>query len=141
MDRCIPANHIIRSDGPPLSRMTILRCSLSAGVLTLEAATLTQEGQSFEESREAIRLSGTLAREGGPMPWLPLLTNGTLRLRGNGWQAQGPVSGGACRVTATVDERLRRVSGDIRCDGLLDDATPPNSRTVEGRFDVFGCER
>jgi len=127
MDACPSASHRVTVGTP----MHIASCRLAGNALTLEVAVIAVDGQTFDESREGLRLAGTVASE--------RLTGGMIDVRGNGWEARGPVSGGACMVTATADYTQRRIRGSITCDGLSDDAVPANARTVMGTFDVTGC--
>lgn len=109
----------------------VIACRLSGSAVTLTAFSAAADARAFDESPEGLRLTGTIAAE--------RLTGGMVEARGSGWSAAGPVSGGACVVTATADYTQRRVRGTITCDGLADDAVPPNARTVTGTFDVTGC--
>lgn len=127
MNACVGAAHSFAVG----TGMQSVSCRMTGNGVTLQVFAFSIEGQSFDESREGLRLTGTIASE--------RLTAGMIEIRGNGWTASGPVAGGACMVTAAADYTQRRVRGSITCDGLADDALPPNARTVTGTFDVIGC--
>lgn len=127
MNACVGASHSFTVG----SGMQSVTCRVSGTAVTLQVFAFVIDGQSFDESREGLRLTGTVASE--------RLTAGMIEVRGNGWAASGPVAGGACMVTATADYTQRRIRGSITCDGLSDDAVPANARTVTGTFDVTGC--
>jgi len=127
MNGCAGASHRA-SVGTPMHLVT---CRMTGNAVTLTAAVLSVAGQDFDETNQGLRLTGTIASE--------RLTGGMIEVRGNGWAANGPVSGGACMVTASADYTQRRVRGSVTCDDLRDDATPPNARTIMGTFDVTGC--
>lgn len=124
---CVGASHSFTVGGP----MQVVACRMAGNAVTLTAFSAAADARAFDESPEGLRLTGTIAAE--------RLTGGMVEARGNGWSAAGPVSGGACVVTATADYAQRRVRGSITCDGLSDDAPLPNARTVTGTFDVTGC--
>lgn len=135
MNACSSAAHYVRgAQGSPTVDVECALAPSSGGYsVFFRIATLAQAGQSFDESREALYVRGFLPAVGQELQSASMMDIGYVRVRGNGWQ----VSNAPVGVTNPCHVFIDRLAnggfiGRLSCEGMRDDATPPNTRFVRG---------
>lgn len=144
MNACNSAAASLR--GAQGSPTTDVECSLTAVSggysVFFRIASLSTAGQSFEESLEGLFVRGFLTAPAQELRSASAMDLGFVRARGSGgaWQATGAVGPSSpCHVFI---DRLAAGGfiGRIKCDGLRDDATPPNTRFIRGTANAASQE-
>jgi len=130
---CNSAGHYIRRDED--SPTVAVECSLmpwmNGYTVSFSIATVSGWQRDLRYSREALSVRGFLPAVGQEIG--PVFEDyGYVRVRGNGWWASGPV--GVTNLCHVFIDRLADggFSGRLNCEGMRDDATPPNARFVRG---------
>ncbi|MFO0602489.1 MAG: hypothetical protein U0324_04905 [Polyangiales bacterium] len=133
MNACVSGAHSVRgAQGSPTVDVECALAPASGGyTVFFRIAALAIAGQSFDESREGLYALGFLPGVGRELQ----VSDGAgyVRVRGNGWEVRNATLGasGACHVF--VDTVANGgFTGRINCEGMRDDATPPNTRFIRG---------
>lgn len=119
------------SNGSPT---VVLSCNVAPGAggtqISFRIAAV-EPGQNFEESQEALFASGLLPNVGAELRSGD--DGGFVQLRGSGWAVRSASIGvvGQCHVVI-AHLNGQSFDGNIRCEGLSDDLTPPRTRFVDG---------
>lgn len=135
MNACSPAAHSLRGaqGSPNVDVDCALRAVTGGYSVFFRIAAIATAGQSFDESREGLYVRGFLPAVGQQLRSQSAEDVGNVRVRGNGWEvrvaALGPSS--PCHVTITTLSD-GGFAGTIACEGMRDDATPPNTRYLRG---------
>ena len=135
MNACNPAAHSLRgTQGSPTVDVDCALRPVSGGhSVFFRIATIATAGQSFDESREGLYVRGFLPAVGQEIRSQSAEDVGNVRVRGNGWEVRiagvGPSNPCHVRVSSLSNGGF---TGTITCEGMRDDATPPNTRYVRG---------
>lgn len=135
MNACPSQAHSVRgAQGSPTVDVECALAPSSGGYMVFfRIAALAIAGQSFDESREGLFVRGFLPAVGQELRSASMADIGTVRVRGNGWQVPHATIGPSNTCHVFVD-RLSNggFTGRINCEGMRDDATPPNMRFIRG---------
>jgi hypothetical protein len=135
MNACNSAAHSLRGaqGSPTVDVECTLRPVMGGYSVFFRIAALSMAGQSFDESREGLFVRGFLPAVGQELRSASMDDIGNVRLRGSGWEVRVAAVGPSnpCHVTVNALSN-GGFAGTINCEGMRDDASPPNTRFVRG---------
>jgi len=135
MNACNSTPHSLRGaqGSPTVDVECSLRPVMGGHAVFFRIAALSTAGQSFDESREGLLVRGFLPAVGQELRSLSTEDVGNVRARGNGWEVRVAAVGPSnpCHVNIT-NLSNGGFAGTVSCDGMRDDATPPNTRYIHG---------
>jgi len=137
MNACNSAAYSVRgAQGSPTVDVECGLIPVSGGnSVFFRIASLSMPGQSFDASLEGLYVRGFLPAVGQELRSLSDMDVGNVRTRGSGgaWQVRVAAVGPSnpCHVVINTLSN-GGFAGTINCEGMRDDATPPNTRYIRG---------
>lgn len=131
---CTSNSHLVSgSNGSPTVDVLCNIVPITGGYSVTFRIAAIEAGQNFSESLEGLFATGLLPSVGAELR--PGDDGGFVQIRGSGWSI--PPSNGTIGVTGACHVFIDRVTGQnfngrVKCDGLMDDLSPPRARYVAG---------
>jgi hypothetical protein len=131
---CTPNSHIVSgSNGSPTVDVLCNIVPITGGYSVTFRIAAIEAGQNFSESQEGLFATGLLPSIGAELRTGD--DGGFVQVRGSGWSI--PPSNGTIGITGACHVFVDRVTGQnfngrVKCDGLMDDLSPPRQRYIAG---------